>query len=49
MNGFPKAIGLWRVIRGAASRREGRALALPFLERSSISTIGIKIMGSKGL
>ena len=30
MNGFPKALGLWWVLRGAASRRDGKALALPF-------------------
>jgi len=41
MDGFPKALGLWRVIRGAASRREGRALALSLLERSLISAAGI--------
>ena len=29
MNGFPKAPGLWWVLRGAASRRDGKALALP--------------------
>ena len=29
MNGFPKAAGLWWVLRGAASRRDGKALALP--------------------
>ncbi len=29
INGFPKALGLGRVPVGAASRREGRALALP--------------------
>ena len=28
-NGFPKAVGLWWVPRGAPSRREGKALALP--------------------
>jgi len=28
INGFPKAVGLWWVIRGAASRRDGKALAL---------------------
>jgi len=41
MDGFPKALGLWRVIRGAASRREGRALVLSLLERSLISAAGI--------
>jgi len=30
INGFPKAAGLWWVIRGTASRREGKALALTF-------------------
>ena len=28
-NGFPKALGLWSVPVGAASRRDGKALALP--------------------
>ena len=30
INGFPKAVGLWRVPVGAASRRDGKALALAF-------------------
>jgi len=30
INGFPKAVGLWWVPVGAASRRDGKALALAF-------------------
>jgi|GEM_PF-2999048 len=39
INGFPKAAGIWWVPVGAASRRDGDALALPSLIGQSLGRL----------